>query len=96
MEVLTALLDDDVPEVRTAAARALGETALFASGCRSGYPAPGSCLGCTARGGSRPPLSRPPGLLCLHRSLQDADRFAADMARHMLDLPDMAGPKAPV
>jgi HEAT repeat protein len=38
----------------------------------------------------------PPGLLFLHRSLQDADRFAADMARHMLDLPDMAGPKAPV
>jgi len=34
--------------------------------------------------------------LLLHRSLQDADRFAADMARHMLDLPDMAGSKAPV
>jgi HEAT repeat protein len=96
VEVLTALLDDDVLEVRTAAAQALGKLRYWPAA-----PALATLLRDRAwdvrrEVGLALRSLGPPGLLCLRRSLQDADRFAADMARHVLDLPDMAGPEVPV
>jgi HEAT repeat protein len=95
-EVLTALLDDDVPEVRAAAARALGKLRYWPAAAALATLLRDRAWDVRREVGLALRSLGPPGLLFLHRSLQDADRFAADMARHMLDLPDMASPKAPV
>lgn len=95
VEVLTALLDDDVPEVRTTAARALGKLRYWPAAAALATLLRDPAWDVRREVGLALRSLGPPGLLFLCRSLQDADRFAADMARHMLDLPDMAGPDKP-
>ncbi len=85
---LQGLLDDEVPEVRAAAAAALGRLGHWPVAPRlAGMlrdPAwvvrSQSALALRRFGG--------PGLLLLRRALADEDRFAADIAHQVLDMPD--------
>lgn len=87
-DVLTEMLSDEHPEVRAAACRSLGKLSHWhaAAGMgrlmrdRSWMVRREAALGLRAIG--------MPGLLMLRRSLKDEDRFAADMAKQVLDLPD--------
>jgi HEAT repeat protein len=86
--VLEAMLDDAEPSVRAAAAASLGRLGHWPAATRI---AP--LLGDSAwvvRSQSALALRRlgSPGLLLLRRTLSDPDRFAADIARQVLEMPD--------
>ncbi len=88
VEVLVELLDDEAPEVRAAAARALGRAQHWPSaaaltrllGDHSWDVRMQAAVALRALGS--------PGILFLRRALSADDAFAADAARHMLDLPE--------
>lgn len=90
VERLVGMLEDPEEEVVAAAARALGKLKHWPlAGALAGLlgdPAwsvrhqAGLALRCLGA----------PGMLFLRRSLSDPDPFVADMARHVLDLPDSA------
>ena len=90
VEVLTSLLEDPVPEVRAAAAGSLGKlhhwpAAKWLAGALRDHAwivRREAGLALRAVGS--------PGILFLRRSLSDHDPFAADMAKQVLDLPDMS------
>lgn len=88
VEALTARLDDTAPQVRAAAARALGELGAWTTcsallrllGDTSWPVRRESALALRRMGGA--------GLLTLRRALNATNPFAADMARQVLDLPE--------
>jgi hypothetical protein len=88
IEVLLARLSDPSADVRAAAARSLGKLGHWPVAAplaklmrdQSWEVRREAALALRALG--------TPGLLLLRRSLNDRDRFAADMARQVLDLPD--------
>lgn len=96
VERLTALLDDDVPEVRAAAAQALGKLHHWPAAAALAALLRDRAWEVRRAAGFALRALGAPGLLFLRRSLRDTDRFAADMARHVLDWPDLAGPGGPV
>ena len=96
VEMLTALLDDDVPEVRAAAAQALGKLRHWPAAAALAALLRDRAWEVRRAAGFALRALGAPGLLFLRRSLQDTDRYAADMARHVLGLPDPAGPTVPV
>jgi len=87
-DVLTELLNDSDAEVRTGAVKALGKLGHWpAAGAlaerlrdSSWEVRRAAALALRALG--------PPGALLLQRALSDPDRFARDMAQHVLELPD--------
>ncbi len=90
VETLLALVDDDVPEVRAATARAMGRAGHWSCvaalapmlGDRSWDVRRQAAVALRSLGS--------PGALFLRQALTSADPYAADAARHMLDLPDSA------
>lgn len=88
VEALTGMLGDEAPEVRAAAARALGKAGH--------WPAAASLVGLLedrswdVRQQAAVALRAfgSPGVLFLRRALMARDPFAADRARHILDLPE--------
>jgi len=84
------MVDDPEPEVRAAAVASLGKLGHWPAG-----PGIAEALGDPAwdvrrQAGLALAALGSPGLLLLRRSLSDEDRFARDMARQVLDLPDTA------
>ncbi len=96
VERLTALLDDDAPEVRAAAAQALGKLHHWPAAAALAALLRDRAWEVRRAAGFALRALGAPGVLFLRRSRRDTDRFAADMARHVLDLPDLAGPGVPV
>jgi hypothetical protein len=90
VQVLTALLDDDASEVRVAAAHALGKLHHWPAAAALAGLLRDRAWSVRREAGLALRALGSPGLLFLRRSLQDADAFAADMARQVLDLPDTA------
>lgn len=89
VEVLTALLADTVPEVRAAAAHALGKLRYWPAAATLAGLLHDTAWSVRHEAGLALRSLGAPGMLFLRRSLQDTDRFAADMARQVLDLPDI-------
>ena len=89
VDVLTRLLEDPVPEVRAAAASSLGKLHHWpaARWLAAGLRDPAWIVRREAGLALRAVGS--PGILFLRRSLSDYDAFAADMAKQVLDLPEM-------
>jgi hypothetical protein len=90
VDAVTRMLGDPDETVRAYAALALGRTGQWAAG-----PALGACLGDPAwqvRRAAALTLRSfgAPGVLLLRRALKDPDRYARDMARQTLDLPEAA------
>ena len=86
--VLETLLDDSVPSVRAAAAAALGRLGHWPAAMRIAPLLRDSAW--AVRSQSALALRRlgSPGHLLLRRSLNDSDRFAADIARQVLEMPE--------
>jgi HEAT repeat protein len=90
VDALLSLLDDAVDDVRAAAAWALGQL--------SHWPAAGGLAAhmrdpaWEVRRNAALALRRlgSPGIVLLRRALDSDDRYAADMAQQILDLPDTA------
>jgi hypothetical protein len=90
VEVLMGLLGDEAPETRASAARALGRAGHWAAaaslagllGDRSWDVRRQASVALRTLGS--------PGMLFLREALSARDPFAADAARHALDLPDSA------
>lgn len=88
--LLVGLLEDADPLVRAAAATGLGEMALWAAApqlvqqLRDPDWSARRAAAAALRG------LGPVGRLCLRRALDDPDPRAAEIARHVLDLPDSA------
>jgi HEAT repeat protein len=87
---LYQLLADPVPEVRAAAARALGSLGHWPAGSDLAGLLRDSAWVVRREAGLSLRALGAPGTLLLRRSLHDDDPFAADMARQVLDLPDIA------
>lgn len=91
VEVLTSLLADAAPEVRAAAARMLGKLHHWPAAARlAGLLRDHTWIARQAAGLALRSLGAP-GHLFLRRFRADADHFAADMARQVLDLPEEVG-----
>ena len=86
IDQLQIMLDDDSPPVRVAAATAMGRIGHWPSAPRLGRLL--GDLSWEVRRTAALSLARfgAPGLLILRRSLKAEDRFARDMARHVLDM----------
>ena len=85
-----------MPEVRAAAAQALGKLRHWPAAAALAALLRDRAWEVRRAAGFALRALGAPGLLFLRRSLQDTDRYAADMARHVLGLPDPAGPTVPV
>ncbi len=91
VEVLTSLLADSSPEVRAVAVRTLGELHYWPAAARlAGLLRDQTWIVRQAAGLALRSLGAP-GQLFLRRFCTDADQFAADMARQVLDLPEEVG-----
>jgi len=89
--VLAALLDDRDPAVRAAAARALGRLRYWASAPKLAGRLRDTSWEVRRAAGLALRSVGPPGLLVLRKMRSDANNFAADMARQVLDLPAGVG-----
>ncbi|MGD8277844.1 MAG: HEAT repeat domain-containing protein, partial [Gemmatimonadota bacterium] len=89
--VLTAMLDDRDPGVRAAAARSLGRLQYWASAPKLAGRMRDTSWQVRRAAGLALRAVGPPGLLVLRRMQSDANNFAADMARQVLDLPAGVG-----
>lgn len=85
--VLGSLLDDPDPAVRAAAARSLGRLRYWASAPRLAGRMRDTSWQVRRSAGLALRAVGPPGLLLLKKMQSDANNFAADMARQVLDLP---------
>ncbi len=85
--VLESLLDDHDPAVRSAAARSLGRLRHWASAPRLAGRMRDTSWQVRRAAGLALRAVGPPGLLMLKKMRSDANNFAADMARQVLDLP---------
>jgi hypothetical protein len=90
IERLFTLLTDSDADVRAAAARALGRLGHWPAASRLAPLLRDRVWAVRREAGLALRTLGAPGLLFLRRSLADGDRFAADMARHILDLPGPA------
>lgn len=90
-EVLVGLLLDPSPEVRAAAARSLGRIHHWPAAAPLAEALGDSAWDVRLQAGLALRDLGSPGLLMLRRSKGAADRFAADMSRLVLDLPEGAG-----
>jgi hypothetical protein len=89
VDVLTTLLDDPVPEVRAAAASSLGKLHHWPAARWLAGALRDQAWIVRREAGLALRAVGSPGLLFLRRSLSDHDPFAADMARQVLDLPEL-------
>ena len=87
VETLVALLDDPAPEVRAAALDAVGKLGHWPAAPAVARLLRDSAWAVRRAAGLALRRMGSPGLLLLRRALGDADPFAADMARQVLDLP---------
>jgi hypothetical protein len=85
---LLALLADPSPQVRASAAQGLGRLEHWPAGPRLLAALADRAWSVRQRAALALRSLGAPGLLLLRRGLQDADPFARDMARQVLDLPD--------
>ena len=86
-DLLTALLDDPDAGVRAAAVRALGSLRHWPAAPGIALRLRDSAWVVRREAGLALRAVGSPGLLFLRRALDDADPFAADMARQVMDLP---------
>jgi HEAT repeat protein len=89
--VLAELLDDGDPAVRAAAARSLGRLRYWASAPKLAGRMRDTSWQVRRAAGLALRAVGPPGLLVLRKMRSDANNFAADMARQVLDLPAGVG-----
>lgn len=89
-ERLPALLNDPDPRVRAAAARGLGRMQHWQSASQLGHCLRDSAWQVRREAGLALRAIGAPGALFLRRALKGDDRFAADMAQLVLDLPEAA------
>jgi hypothetical protein len=85
-EVLTALLADSDPAVRAAATRALGKLSHWPAAATLAALLRDQVWEVRKEAGLALAALGAPGILFLNRALKGNDPFAADMARHVLDL----------
>lgn len=88
-----ALLDDPVPDARAAAAHALGHLGHWPAGAALAERLRDPAWDVRRAAGVALRQMGAPGTLLLRRGLTDADRFAADMARQILDVPAVVSPQ---
>lgn len=88
IDALTQLLIDPVAEVRAAAAQALGRIGHWPAATSVARLLRDPAFDVRRSAGLALRLLGSPGMLLLARYRSDADHFAADMARQVLDLPD--------
>jgi HEAT repeat protein len=88
VRLLLELLDDPATHVRAAAARSLGKLGHWPAAPRVGRLLRDTSWAVRREAGLALRRLGSPGLLVLRRFLNDDDRFAADMAQQVLDLPD--------
>lgn len=91
VRVLMELLADSAPEVRAAAARALGKLGYWPAAPTLATLLRDRAWVVRLEAGLALRSLGAPGVLFLRRYLSDGDRFAADIAQQVLDLPDTAG-----
>jgi HEAT repeat protein len=91
VQELLDLLTDPVPEVRAAAAHALGKLGHWPAASHLAPLLRDHAWIVRRDAGLALRALGAPGLLYLRRSLTDIDHFAADMARQVLDLPSTVG-----
>ena len=85
---LSEMLDDENEDVRAAAADGLGSLEHWPAGTQLALALRDQAWGVRRAAGFALRSLGSPGLVLLRRSTSDRDRFAADMARQVLDLPD--------
>jgi len=87
VNTLTTLLDDPAPSVRAAAAQALGKLSHWPAAPMLVPLLRDQVWEVRREAGLALRALGAPGFLFLRRALNDTNQFAADMARHILDLP---------
>jgi hypothetical protein len=85
---VTEMLDDENEDVRAAAAEALGKLEHWPAGTQLALALRDQSWEVRRAAGLALRSIGSPGLVLLRRSTADRDRFAADMARQVLGLPD--------
>jgi CheY-like chemotaxis protein len=90
-EVLLQMLSDQAPVVRAAAAQGLGRLEYWPAGRALRLALTDSAWVVRQRAALTLRAFGAPGVLLFCGALEDPDRFAREMARQVLDLPDTAG-----